>query len=540
MNWNIFFTTRFLKDKSIQNLSAFLFAISVIPAFSQVSQPRRYELEQKNSSEYFTVISLKEEGIALVRESEKYSGNKQKWELVLLDTTLKEKHNIILEIDQRNVMLGYEYVQGNIYLLFRTGETTKSKLEFVHIDVQQGKEIQREEIKPELDFKVTHFSKVSNHIVLGGYVNSDPAVLLYNIAEDQIKILPGFFQKETELVDVRVNQNQTFNTLVLDKSTRSDRKLIFRTFDETGNILLEASAVVDENITLHTSLTSTLEREDLIVLGTWGLKSGKQSLGFFSWAIDPFNEQKINYTYFGELNKFLDYLSPKRASRIKDKTAEDLKEGRKPDFTAYAVPFRIVEHKGGFFLLTEVYNPQSTSPYYNTPYGGNPAYYSPYSSGPFWPGYYPGMRMYRAPYMYGNNNRNTDEIKTYETAVVAFDSKGKILWDQSIKLEDLSSSALEQRGEFFCSDSDITLMYKKESELMIKVVSLDSGEAIEKTEKIKLEDPIDEIRSEKEKEGGISHWNNNTFYVYGYQTIRNTTKEKRIRDVFYINKVVVH
>jgi hypothetical protein len=84
------------------------------------------------------------------------------------------------------------------------------------------------------------------------------------------------------------------------------------------------------------------------------------------------------------------------------------------------------------------------------------------------------------------------------------------------------------------------MLYKKESELKIKSVVLPEDSVAEATEKIKTNDPVDDIRSEKDYEGGVKQWYNNTFYVWGYQTIRNVTKEDRVRDVFYINKVVVH
>jgi hypothetical protein len=65
------------------------------------------------------------------------------------------------------------------------------------------------------------------------------------------------------------------------------------------------------------------------------------------------------------------------------------------------------------------------------------------------------------------------------------------------------------------------------------------GAAKESSQKIRLSDPADEIRSENESEDGIKHWTGNTFYMWGYQTIRNVHKDDRVRDVFYINKVVV-
>lgn len=510
-----------------------------LPGSAQVKQTHRYEVQQKFASEYFTIVSMKEEGIAVFRETDKYDGHLRKWEFIVLDTTLRERYNLELKIEQRNTLLGYEYMSGYFYLLLRMGDSNKNKVELIEIDLAKGEERSRAEIAPELEFKITHFNKVDRRVVLGGYVNNEPAVLLYNIDDKQIKVLPGFFQKDTELVDVRVNQNQTFNTLLIDRSTRTERKLIFRTYDQTGNVLLETQAPIADNTTLQTSISSTLEREDLLVLGTWGERTGKQSSGFFSLPVDPFGEQKLQYTYFGELENFLGYLNPKRAKRIKEKTKESLQEGHRPDFSAYVVPFKIAETPEGFLLLAEVYNPQSTNPYYGSPYSNNPGFYGPYNYSPYWPGYYPGMRMYRPPYMYGNNAKNTDEVKTYETAVIAFDAKGKILWDHSIKLDEIGSAALEQKGDFYYTGRELTLMYKKESELKIKRASKDSVETRDWVEKVTTGDPQDEIRSEKEEEGGLNHWTGNSFYIWGYQTIRNNSKADRVRDVFYIRKVVV-
>jgi hypothetical protein len=71
------------------------------------------------------------------------------------------------------------------------------------------------------------------------------------------------------------------------------------------------------------------------------------------------------------------------------------------------------------------------------------------------------------------------------------------------------------------------------------MISVKGEEMVENTAKVQTNDPVDEIRSEKEYEGGARQWFGNTFYVWGYQTLRNNTKEDRVRDVFYINKVEV-
>ena len=148
--------------------------------------------------------------------------------------------------------------------------------------------------------------------------------------------------------------------------------------------------------------------------------------------------------------------------------------------------------------------------------------------------------MYR-PYAYGDPMRNNDNIKLHETVVAAFDAGGNLIWDQSISFDDLKRPALEQVTDFYSDDSNLHFIYKKESELKIKSISLGEGSATEVTEKIKLLKESEEIRNEKELEDGVRHWVGNTFYVWGYHTVRDPDrKEDKARDVFYINKLEVN
>jgi len=507
-------------------------------SLGQLSQPRRYEKAQKNSDEYYTLISLKKDGVAIFRDLSKFKNGNRTWELVLLDTALKETKSLELEIKDRHNLVGYEYAPGHLYFLFRTGETTKNDFELIDIDLK-GSEAGRYQFKPDLDFKLTHFNKAGKNFIFGGYVNNEPAVILYELPAKNIRVIPGFFQKDTELVDLRINQNQTFNTVLIDRGSKENRKLVFRTYDETGKQLLEDVVPIDEQKSLQAGITSTLEREDLAVLGTWGERNSKQSIGFYFMTVDPFKEQQIQYVDFGQLRHYLDYLSPGKAERVKKNSVDDAAAGKIPNFTSYVMPFRISEHKDGFLMLAEVYNPISTmSPYYSNPYYYNP-YYSPYGLNPYSSGiYYPGMnRMYR-PYTYGNNARNIDEIKTSEAVLISFDAKGKVIWDYSMKLDEMKMPGIEQVSDFCIREGKVYFLYKKESELKSKTIVLADEVATELADKVQTSDPQDEIKTEREFEGGVRHWFDNTFFVWGYHSVRNSTKENKVRDVFYINKVV--
>lgn len=508
-----------------------------LTSFAQFSQGQRYEREQKNSDDYFNVISLKDQGLALFRERDKYRNSNQIWELILLDTALQEKSTIELEVNDRYKMVGYEVAPGYLYFLYRTGETTKNDFELIEVDLNSKQQV-RSEIKPELDFKLTHFIKAGKNFVFGGYVNNEPAIILYELPGKYIRVIPGFFQKDTELVDLRTNQNQTFNTVLIDRGSKDNRKFVLRTFDETGKQLLEDIVQIEEQKSLQTGITSALEREDLAIVGTWGERNSKQSIGFYFLKVDPFGDQKIKYADFGQLEHYLDFMNPKRAERIKQNSRDDATAGRIPNYLNYVMPFKVSEYDKGFLLLAEVYNPVSNlNPYYSNPYYYNP-YYSPYGMYPYG-FYYPGLsRMYR-PYMSNSNTRNTNEIRTTQSVLISFDGQGKINWDYSIKLDEMKMPGIEQVSDFCLVNDQVYFLYKKESDLNLKVIGTMDGQAMENTMKVQTSDPVDEIRSEKEYEGGVRQWLGNAFFVWGYQTIRNTTKEDRVRDVFYINKVVV-
>ena len=502
-------------------------------SFSQLEQPYRIEFERKSIDEDFIIISLKNEGLALTRGKNKYKAGNRTWEVIVLDTALKQKETIEFEVRNENRLIGYEYSTGAVHLLFQKNEIN-GYMDLFSLSLTDKNKIDRFELKPEITYRLSHFYKVGENFILAGVVGREPAILLYNPSSDNIKVLPGIFQKQTELMDIQVNQNMTFNTLLMDRSNRVNQKVIFRTYDPTGKLLLEDITIIDKNIELHSGICSTLEKEDLLVLGSWGKLNSKQANGFYAYPINPYGEKKIDWTYFGLLDHYLDYLKPQKAAAIKEKTQKALEKGTTPEFINYIMPHRIIEHTHGFLLLAESFQPSSNNsqssssyyiPYFATPYKYNFPSYGDYDSR-------------NSPY--GNDGPSVQEIKSIQSVVVSFDNSGKVLWDYSVKLDNIKRSAIEQVSDFCIEADSIHFLYKKESEIRLKSTNLDDGESIERVKKIKLNDFYDVIRMERSQEGSVKHWFNESFYVWGYQSIRNTGKgDFRNREVFYINRLVI-
>lgn len=516
----------------IRLFACILCGLLSVSTWAQVRQAERYEIAQRYSDEDFTIIPLKEDGLALFRKKLKFNDRNRIWELILLDSTVVVKKTMELEVDNQGELMGYEHSNGFIHLLFIKNEI-KGDMEVISIDLLTYEQ-NRVKITTELKINLTHFNKCGDNFVLGGDVGEEPAIFIYITSTKNFKVIPGFFNKRTELIDVQVNHNQTFNTVLISRENRDNNKIIFRTFDSFGKQLVEDVISIQDR-SLQTGMSTNLKRDDLVILGTWGNPGASQSSGFYGVSINPFADQKINFTYLGQLQHYLDHLKPRRAEKIKANTTDALEQGGDPGFSNYIIPHRIIEHERGFILLAETYIPSKEN-FNNTRYNQYPYAYGPYANryGP----YYPGSGMYNAndSRYYGDNVANTQEIRTVQSQVILFTPTGEVLGDYSIDLDDTRMPALNQVTDFYLDKKDLYFLYKKESDLIIKKINLEDGQVSESTEKVKMKNQQDVIRSES-KDSRIRYWYNKSFYMYGYQTVRY--EDGKVKDIFYVNRVVI-
>ena len=503
-------------------------------AYGQLKPVMRHEVELKNLDNGYTLVPMNKNGIALVRENNKFKENRRVWEFTLLNTAFEVQWQTEFKLKTELNLIGYDSSAHEVYLLFREGNNDSNQFELVQINCQE-KTVNSYEIKHQFTFRITHFSIVGQNAILGGYVSREPALLLYEVAQRNVKVIPGFFLKDNELLDVRVNVNQTFNTLLVERTAFDKRHLVIKTFDQSGLLLLEDYIEVDKNITLLTGLTSSLLREELIVIGTYSHGVSREAVGYYTALVDPYQEQTIRYFPFATIDHLLDYLPKKRAEKIAEKNKEKITAGKNPDFNAYVEPFRLVEYPKGFFLLSEMYDPASTvnpRPYWSDPY-------NPYRGGY---GYSPyGYNSYFNQYPYSSYPYNTrpqsSSVKMIQSMLTFFDTRGQLKYDYSLKFENIKLSNLQQTSDFSVQNSLLFLAYKKQDNIYMNTGLL--GEEVESdTVKVPLKTPGDLVRYESEEDSGIRHWYDDYFFVWGYQSLRNRGKseEEPSRHVFYINK----
>ena len=502
---------------------------------AQVSQTARWERELKNSSHNYTVIPMGTSGIALVHDKQKYEAGKRFWEIIALDTLLQEKWAREISVDNRYNFIGHDFRDGFVYFLFRYGETETGDLKILKIG--DGNEvIEMHAYDPQLGIRLTHFNVIENKAILAGYISAEPAILLFDLDNDQGRIVPGLFVRNTQLLDVRVNSNNTFNIVLSESPSKVKKKLVIKTFDQTGSLLLDDPIEVESNKTILSAVTSSLLRDELLIAGTWSEGVNQQAAGFYSVTVDPYNEQKINYYDFPQLNHFLGYLSVKRQAKTKAKADKRRAAGKLPDFRVAASPVRIEETKDGFLFFFEAHSSATQLNNYNR-YNGYP-----YSGMPYPYGFYPGVgypyRLYNAPYYYNPSfyNSGTVEIKMLQASVIVLDAKGAWLADHGCKLNEIKTLSTDQISDFVYGKNKITMVSSKEKELAWQVSQNDGVPLINEKKTIQLQLPTESIRSDDDA-ATVRHWFGSQMILYGYQSIKSP--EKGNRDVFFINKISV-
>jgi hypothetical protein len=506
-----------------------IFLLISSQAYAQLEQTKRYEVEVKRSDEGLNVISADSSGIFLFQETRNYDGRNKYWNLIYLDNQLEKQRENSLLINNRYNWIGHEYNAPYLYLLFRQGEVNTNDLHVIRVGAHNDA-IEKFDIRNEIDFNITHFSVCRNSALMGGYVDNRPALILYNFIDEKIKVLPGFYVKDAQLIDITVNANDTFNVLISNEKNVSRKNLELKVYDPLGNLLADDAFTIPEGKDVMTGLTSRLKNENLIVTGTFGSNNSKLAEGIFWARADLSKEQSLKLIPFIDFNSIYDYLSEKRRVKMKKK-AERKRANNRFFEKEHVYLHRIFENGGKYYLMLEIFDPYTQR---------NNQIAMPYSIRQQHYYLYPYSRFYsRLPNVYNVNEYS--KIKYQQAIVAAMNEKGEVLWDESIVFDKKESERLQQISDITILNNKVAIAYKDEEELSWKII--DSGEANEDAHKVEVMmlDSTDVLRNEVEDEGGIRYWYDGVFYVWGYQSIKRRTddgKNDRL-DVFYINKMEV-
>lgn len=480
----------------------------------QINQPLRLEVELKGEDDSYMVMSMGEKGIVLFRELEYLPETRKKvWEVVRLDTVLQNVLTKNYYFDYNAELLGYEYRANHFYLLFRMGQYHKDDLKIIKINMDTGEDVHFDIIQI-VPVNLTEFTVIGNAALLGGYVNYRPALIHYSFKTQKIKVLPGIYRNHSELIELNIDEEtNTFAVLLTERTRENLSTISVKRFNAKGDLLQNTLLDPLPNSSILYGRITNFNNKHQFVVGTYSHKRSIYSRGIYIAQLDPYSEKpKITYFNYGDLKNFFSYMKAKRAARVKERVERRKVQGKKIRLNYRFMVHDIIKENGNFLMIGE-------------------AFYPKYGSG-----------LYGTGYSYGSGTNYTafEGYKYTHAVIIAFDSDGKLVYDNSFEINDVLSFQLDQLVSVNVQDHKIILLYNYEDVIRSKIIQGDEvleGKAFNEIE-LAFEDDI--VGNNNVEMGGLKKWYGDYFFAYGVQKIKNLRGSgiELNREVFYINKIV--
>lgn len=488
------------------------------PSKAQIAQPERFELEIDIDAG-FVVTSAEEHGLFLFREVENiYNSAENLWEVYQLDTALNINWRREYLIDPNFVNVSHSFIEGELYLLFSSTKPGNRDLSLVSFAASTG-EVSNYPIRNFIPFSFYDFKVMNNVVLIGGYFNYRPLVFLYNLEEKIPRVLPGFFNERAQLIEMKVNRNNTFDIILSGSNEDRNTTLFINTFDVRGNLLKKISLDAERSKSLLFGRAETLENETQLVAGVYGRRRSEYSRGVFVANINPYGEQKIKYYNYGELENFFNYMKARREKRIMSRIERKKIKNKKIKFNYRLLVHELIRHDDQYILLGEAFYPKYKI------VSGNDGLFSA------------GWSLNRGVY---SQRHIFDGYRYTHAIILGFDKQGNLLWDNSFEINDVITFELEQFVHVNASGDRVDLLYVYDDAIRTKTIK--GNEVLEgKGEsEIRLKYDSDQVAEDGTTIGGLGKWYGNVFYTYGIQNIKNlgTKNIDMNRKVFFVNKVV--
>ncbi len=247
-------------------------------------------------------------------------------------------------------------------------------------------------------------------------------------------------------------------------------------------------------------------------------------------------QTQMNYKGFAYLENYFNHLPKRRAEKLRKKAQQALKD-KKPYTLSRRMLLdpRFYFDKDQIILKWDAYSPQIA------PFQSNNSAFNNYGVG--------SPTMARAgmnPYYYQNYYNRTLPKNEYHfayTIVVAWDKKGNLLWDNVMKMEDVTSDELvtqSEMGHWQKNNKEYhVLTYIHKKDFYYKVFS-EKENITQEEQKQSLVD-IFLPKGYKVDDNGtyeFIHWYDNVFLWIGDQELRASPTNAKRHDVWHASKFV--
>lgn len=513
----------------------FLFLLSGFPALRLISQnpggnaqpdfPLRIEVPVRTANETYRIIPAGASGLIMFyRSMEAEDDQRTRWYFTCYDTNLQQRwvKSVPLYNDQefRIQQEGHD----TLALLFCTGEKSKSPDRFYQIlrIVPKSGILILNAGKIDDGSTADVFTIAKGRAWLGLSTRGKISKVLNTRLKDGISQIftPGIGSQLNILRMQADTATGLLSAVVSRQISKKDVEYYLVRYDTNGVIKREVmlGTQTDEHTLNNLDFVSLPLGGDLL-LGSYRLgplraapknNIPEESTGLFASAVRGGTQKSANFYNFLELQNASTIVG---ASDIAELQKKALKKQKK--LTDYSLDYSVLMHEiipvnDQYILSAELFSPQyHTENFTDFDFYGRP---------------------------YTNSYSVFDGYRFFHAIVAAFDTEGKLLWDNNIEIRNLVSPELTPKVSVYQNAGGMVLCYISDGKIGSKIIR--ENQVVEKLDftSIDLLYPEDKLISETR--GVMVHWYKNYFLSYGYQEIKNIALESNNRRmVFQFTKI---
>ncbi len=478
-----------------------------------ITQPDRIEFEINKFDEEFTIINGEEDGLLVLKETSVRNPKGYGWTLYKLDKDLQEEWTKLRVVPFSHTFRGWDYSQGNYFLLFSTAQYRPEEFTIIKIDGDNG-EIEEYEVSTVFPIILSHFEVIRNTVLMAGTTNFRPAILTIDLDNRKPQVLPGIYGTNSEIIDIHVNdQDELFSVALLERLPNKTLSVNVKTFT-TDNVLVQNNLInPGDKRNLIDGAPTDFSSGFQYIAGAYSNKSTQFSRGLYLSKFVNGRQQFIKYYNYADLNNFFNYMSKNRQNRVRERIDRRKSKGKKNKFNYRILVHEIINHGNEYIMIGEAYYPRYSNYQVMMPYGMG----------------WTNQDRYQAVVGY----------KYTHAIIVSFDQKGNILWDHSFPIDDVFMYDLEELVSVNVQKDRIELLYLEENTIRSKIIK--GNEVLEGKSytPVRLNSENEEFTKKDPEVEGLTKWYGSTLYAFGEQEIdqRIGDRTRNRRNVFYINKV---
>ncbi len=509
---------------------------------AQVKFVSRFEVQGDPYDPVFEMMRIPDGLVSFRTFQPRNFSSSKVFQFFLSDLDLKTPGLVELSLRSGFEMVGYDTDGMNLYVLMAKGFTANADKYILHVNLQtnRGFEYAAENL---LDIELVEFLVQNRKAVFMGSAEGRPVLQIMDLDDKSISTVQGVYGNNTHVLQIRkMPELEALEVVMSRKGQYKSLETSILTFDMQGNLVREVK--VDQfgepGQEILEGLLLADENYQQVMIGSYGLDGRSAYQGMYIMEINEFGEYEFKLYTLEDFPNFYNYLDEKQKEKRDKEVLNEIEKSKIPSIrNTYSI--RDIRQTADayyvYFDQINIISSRSGRP------GGlaspNNAYrydrmnrmgYAPY---------------YMDPFVSPNLPMQTFSISTeyqYLSAhFVKVAKSGEVLWDNSARYDDFTTTYPEPFGEIAVVGNDLYHLYAENDQ--IKASFFRDGEKVfdHMTFPLELTDENERIRNTDFATLRLVHWYDRYFILTGQQTIRYLGSDNReqVRDVFFMSKILV-